>query len=224
MSIPKNDSLKRMRWIENQRKAQIGVSRNAGENNPFFGKKHSEKTRAVITMALTGKRRDRPNRTYLPSHLNKEIIEQLYPDYSVIDIANKLDTTEWYIRKALKQWSFSLRNRSETLKLANRNRPVNGRIITKEGYVRILKKDHPRASSQGYVWEHILVWEMEHQRYLPEGLVIHHLNGIKNDNRIINLFALERKKHHYALYTQELQAKIRCLEEELRLLKGGNNE
>lgn len=45
---------------------------------------------------------------------------------------------------------------------------------------------HPRASN-GYVFEHILVMERYLNRHLYPEETIHHLNGIKDDNRLDNL-------------------------------------
>ena len=57
---------------------------------------------------------------------------------------------------------------------------------------------HPRANG-GYIWEHILLWEQANGKELPRGWVIHHLNGIRDDNRLINLVALPDKKHRHIL-------------------------
>ena len=81
------------------------------------------------------------------------------------------------------------------------------------GYVIILRRGHPRAGRDGYVKEHILVWEQENNKPLPKGWIIHHLNGIKSDNRICNLQALPNKKHYLVLQAkakriQELEAKL----------------
>jgi len=46
-----------------------------------------------------------------------------------------------------------------------------------------------------YVPEHRLVWEAAHGK-LPDGWVVHHINGEKLDNRLENLIALPRKKHN----------------------------
>lgn len=85
-----------------------------------------------------------------------------------------------------------------------------GRTKTGE-YIRILKPEHPRANNTGYVAEHILVWEEANGKPLPEGWIIHHLNGIKTDNRIKNLVALPERKHRLVLQVkakriQELEA------------------
>lgn len=79
-----------------------------------------------------------------------------------------------------------------------------GRII-KDGYIQI-----KRPAKRGYIYEHILIWEQAHGKSLPKGWVIHHYNGIKNDNRPSNLFAKSKKQHR--LVIPELQKRIQELE------------
>ena len=61
-----------------------------------------------------------------------------------------------------------------------------GRTRHKAGYVMVRVPDHPRASL-GYVFEHILVAEELIGRYLVEGESVHHINGVRDDNRPENL-------------------------------------
>lgn len=65
-----------------------------------------------------------------------------------------------------------------------------------KGYILKLVKGHPFASSQGFVYEHRLVMEKKLGRYLEKTEVVHHLNGIKNDNRPENLELHENNKEH----------------------------
>ena len=94
-----------------------------------------------------------------------------------------------------------------------------GRIKASRGYVRIWDPSHPRASKTRYVLEHIVVWEQAHGRVLPDDHVVHHINGIRDDNRPENLLACPQGNHHYALLLQALKARIRILEAENKRLK-----
>lgn len=62
-----------------------------------------------------------------------------------------------------------------------------GRTITREGYVKVHAKGHPRADRHGMVWEHQIVMEGNIGRTLTREENVHHLNGIRDDNRIENL-------------------------------------
>ena len=81
------------------------------------------------------------------------------------------------------------------------------------GYILVFKPDHPRANNNAYVFEHILVWEESHGKPVPKGWIIHHLNGIQDDNRPHNLVAMSTTKHSHILQAkakriQELEAQL----------------
>lgn len=64
------------------------------------------------------------------------------------------------------------------------------------GYIKILYKNHPRADRDGYVYQHILIMEKHLGRYLQPNIDdIHHINGIKDDNRIENLQLYSHREH-----------------------------
>lgn len=61
-----------------------------------------------------------------------------------------------------------------------------GRRI-ESGYVLVYLPDHPKAKSNGYVREHIVVMENKIKRPLLKHENVHHKNGDKTDNRPDNL-------------------------------------
>lgn len=55
------------------------------------------------------------------------------------------------------------------------------------GYILLYNPKHSCASKKGYVREHRLIMEKFLGRYLKKNELVHHKNGVKDDNRIQNL-------------------------------------
>jgi len=70
-----------------------------------------------------------------------------------------------------------------------------GRWTRKDGYVLVLKHGHPMARPSGYILEHRYLMSKHLRRTLDKNEIVHHINGIKNDNRIKNLKILSASKH-----------------------------
>jgi hypothetical protein len=69
-----------------------------------------------------------------------------------------------------------------------------GKYIDDKGYVRVLSPDHPR-NIRGYMYEHRMVMEKYLGRMLQPWETVHHINEIKVDNRLDNLFLCSTKEH-----------------------------
>lgn len=87
-----------------------------------------------------------------------------------------------------------------------------GRWKDTKGYISIkLQPDdffYSMARDDGYVMEHRLVMAKTLGRCLKPSEVVHHLNGIPDDNRLKNLVVLSSKKHSLVL-----QAKAKRIQE-----------
>jgi len=64
------------------------------------------------------------------------------------------------------------------------------------GYRKVMAKEHPRADRDGYILEHRLVMEEHLGRYLEPEEVVHHINGVRDDNRIENLQLRSSRADH----------------------------
>lgn len=64
------------------------------------------------------------------------------------------------------------------------------------GYIELYLPDHPRAMSNGCVYEHILVAEKKLGRQLYPGETVHHINYQRDDNREENLMVFSTIGDH----------------------------
>jgi hypothetical protein len=153
-----------------------------------------------------------------------------------ISMGNKGHTTseetKRKIREARKKQIFSEEARKHMSEAQKRRtpesyRPHNGhsaawkeKINRGNGYIAVHDPNHPRSDCRGMVLEHIAVWEKFHNKRLPQGFVIHHLNGIKDDNRPNNLVAMKAGEH--VNQREPYKKRIRELELEIDRLKQMN--
>lgn len=167
-----------------------------------------------------------------PKAFPRELLQTLYYEegLSTRQVAERLGCQTETVRLRMKRLGIARRSSAEGTRLAEHKGLINhwkprgpdnpkwrgGIYTSSNGYVYQSMPDHPRAGADGYVPQHTLVWEQTHGRPLPHGWLVHHLNGIKNDNRAENLVAIPRKSHNTVTLLVIARTRIRHLEAELK--------
>lgn len=161
--------------------------------------------------------------------IRKYVIEQK----SAASISREYKLTITTITSKLKGWGIDIVNRH----LTQSHHPSwkGGRVKSNSGYwdIFVTKNDffYPMVRAKtshgtgGYVREHRIIMAKYLQRNLLSWEVVHHRNGIKDDNRLENLELLPHGKYHLTDTVSKskiatLQKKIISLEKENQLLKG----
>jgi len=125
---------------------------------------------------------------------------------SANDIAKLCGTTQSTIFKWLKKFNINTRAVGEALRLKHAINPsynrgennpawAGGRTRGTHDYFLVYQPNHPNKNSNNNVLEHRLVMEKKLGRYLTKDELVHHINGIRDDNRIENLELTAKNEH-----------------------------
>lgn len=166
---------------------------------------------------------------------SEETVRAMYDSgHTQTEIAEALGVSQKVVWRFMKNHGIKARVACKRDQRGNKNSYwKGGKRINEHGYVEIYMPDYPKAKPNGYVYEHIYIAEqMLGRPLLSFGLkderteVVHHINGIKTDNRPDNLLVLGVNEHHslHSAFTKEaidavLLARVRQLETELQLLR-----
>ena len=85
---------------------------------------------------------------------------------------------------------------------------TGGKVKETSGYVYIWNPSHPFADYKGRVREHRLVMEQHLGRYLKPSEVVHHKNGIRDDNKIENLEVYSSHPKHMQKHTKDMSNRV----------------
>ena len=127
-------------------------------------------------------------------NIDKQKLIQLYCEAkkTAKEIAEMYGCSTGNIYSWMKSYQIDRRSLSEAVKLRRRNsrfknpdwEPTKAK---REGYIVVYKPDHPNADKSGRIFEHRLVMSQIIGRPLESGEYVHHINGIRDDNRPKNL-------------------------------------
>lgn len=116
--------------------------------------------------------------------------------YNICQMCNKKFLVHNYRAHKAKYCSYNCLGEAHKILRSGKNHSCwkGGRIYNGYGYIIIHYPEHPH-SHNGYVKEHRLIMEKHIGRYLRPNELVHHINGIKDDNRISNLKIVSNAEH-----------------------------
>lgn len=139
----------------------------------------------------------RGSKTYYDTHLRKVYIMKCLECGKEFELRAFIFNSgggKFCSQKCSSEWAKGKLHPSQRGK--NHPRWKGGRSKSTLGYIYCWNPKHPYRDYHNYVYEHRLVMEQKLGRYLRPEEVVHHANGIKDDNRPENLLLFPNNTLH----------------------------
>lgn len=134
-------------------------------------------------------------------NIDYDVMVMMYNSGTGIDeIASHFEVSKSYIQNKLKERGLDISHKHTHI------------ITTFAGYKMVYNPDHPYCDGKGYVREHRLVMENHIGRYLEPREVVHHINHVRDDNRIENLSLCKNYGEHNKKHTGDIKKSINVVE------------
>lgn len=146
------------------------------ERNPMWGKKHTVVTLCKMAEIKRGKK-------------------------ATIKTRQKMS-----LARRGKKFSLEHRRKLGESKRGEKNPQWKGGRHHVTGYIRLTIPGHPNADAKGYIYEHRFVMAECLGRPLRVGETVHHINGIRDDNRRENLELFATGADHSGFHAAQMQS------------------
>ena len=131
-----------------------------------------------------------------------------YKDKEVAKLKARERKQRWIKKNRAEDWTDGRGKHGKHARGEQCGRWNNGKLYTSDGYVLVrVPKDHPLHVANGYAFEHRMVISENIGRWLKANEHVHHINGVKDDNRSENLIVLTKAEHNIIHMTGRIDGK-----------------
>lgn len=129
------------------------------------------------------------------------MLHSLYPNERSVDVAKKIGRSKSAVDhmasrlQIKKDKAVMYAIRSVAMKGQSSGNFKGYRRRTSKGYVTLYRPNEPGTDRNGLIMEHRYMMSLHIGRALRNDEAVHHINGIKNDNRLDNLLLMTVGEH-----------------------------
>jgi len=164
--------------------------------------------KAKIKKRGFGGSRDKKSKKWLINEYTKK-------NKSLREIAKEINEDFKTVHRWIIEYNITPRKVGDPRKREDSPWWTGGKYKSKKGYTWIYVPEHPNCNSRGYVMEHRLVVENQLKRYLKKEEIVHHINFIREDSRLKNLYLFSSQSEHAKYHKLYILKKAKKLKSNL---------